>query len=33
MDLGALYDVIQGRGLSRIRPRLQAALLSQPERV
>ncbi len=33
LGLGALYDVIRGRSLSRIRPRLQATLLSQPQRL
>ena len=33
LGLRALSDLVRGRGMSRIRPRLQAALLSQPERV
>ena len=33
LGLRALGDAMRGRGLSRLRPRLQAALLSQPDRV
>jgi N-acetylglucosaminyl-diphospho-decaprenol L-rhamnosyltransferase len=33
LGVRAIGDVLRGRGLSRLRPRLQAALLSQPDRV
>jgi N-acetylglucosaminyl-diphospho-decaprenol L-rhamnosyltransferase len=33
LGLGSLVDVVRGRGLNRLRPRLEAPLFSQPERV
>ena len=33
LGMWALVDVARGRGLDRLRPRMQVPLLSQPERV